>query len=482
MGFHRLVQAALVAAVALGIVAPSASGASIWSPIAVGHVVGDHRHRVPVRRALLVRDGERTRSSPGSRPGRSCGPSGRAPIRLTDIAFQKDGGRSASRSVTPARCCARSTAARTWTNVNPIGTPIPASQNDTTFADCTATDPLGNVNSVRFAGQRPRVHHGPGRPVLDLAAARRPRTSGRSEPGRTPTATPRDGHPTDDTCRLGTSYGSGIGDAFFASNPNVFYVCTAFFGELFFTTNNLATNATKKPGAAATAASVIRRITGDPANPQPQWAVGPGGDGHLVHRAHAGRLGDRGELQDRQRVRARGGHASTTSRPRGTRSSPSATPARSSTPATATRSSTTRPTARTPPAAARDERRVADAGRRRRQRRRAPPQHPGERDARPRPAGRRGQRARRRARPASRSRSPRTSPTTRAAPGIDPAGFTWSRHRLPGGDRQPRGDHLPERRVLHPSRSRSRTSRATPPTASAVDPDQQRGPAAAARP
>jgi len=279
VGFHRLVQATLVAAVALGIAAPGASGASIWSPIPSGtsSEITGIEYQSDARFWFVTANGEIfTRQSNGTFL-RTFGPSS---IRLTDVTFQKDGGPIGFAVGDAGQVLRSVNAGATWTNVNPAGpSAIPASKNDTTFADCTATQPLGNVSSVRFAGNS-RVY------VMGQGAqfsTSQPAIAANVGALNTWTDANRDTHGTgstaDDTCRLQTSYGSGIGDAFFASNPDVFYVCTAFFGELFFTSNNLTTNATKKPGSCGNGGEVIRRMTGDPANSQRQWAVGPGGTG-----------------------------------------------------------------------------------------------------------------------------------------------------------------------------------------------------------
>jgi len=272
VGIHRLVQATLVAAIALGIVAPNASAASIWSPIASGtsSEITGIEYQSDARFWFVTANGEIFTRQAGGSFTRTFGPSS---IRLTDVTFQKDGGQIGF-AVGDAGQVLRSTnGGGTWASVNPAGPQaIPASQSDTTFADCTATDPLGNVNSVRFAGNGRVFIMGQG---AQFSTSQPPDAA---NVGATGTWTDAN-RASDGTCRLGTSYGAGIGDAFFAPNPDVFYVCTAFFGELFFTANNLATNATKKPASCGNGNVKDRRMTGDPANPNRMWAVGPGAAG-----------------------------------------------------------------------------------------------------------------------------------------------------------------------------------------------------------
>ena len=116
------------------------------------------------------------------------------------------------------------------------------------------------------------------------------------------------GTATDDTCRLATSYGGGIGDAFFASNPDVATSARAFFGELFFTANNLATN-----GDEEACRLRQRRRGGPPHRGDPGTRNSSGRSVRAAAGSRTpltpGRVGHRGGLQDRQRVRARGRQA-----------------------------------------------------------------------------------------------------------------------------------------------------------------------------
>ena len=88
------------------------------------------------------------------------------------------------------------------------------------------------------------------------------------------------GSRSDDTCRIAHTYNDGMGDAFFPSaNPDVGYFCTPFFGEVFLTTNNLASNAGLQPGSCGNGTSTKRRIAGDQDNPNRMWAVTSAGTG-----------------------------------------------------------------------------------------------------------------------------------------------------------------------------------------------------------
>ncbi len=156
----------------------------------------------------------------------------------------------------------------TW---NPIP-PQFASATDSTFMDCKQTKPLGDVNSVRFAGDNRVWIFAAGSQILT------------SQPtGMIPVGDPgtwkdanKDTHGTgtadDDTCRISSSYAEGLADAFFAT-PDVGYIVAGSYSEVFFTANNLVSNAQKKPADAGNAGSGSRVIAGDPTNPSRMWSV-----------------------------------------------------------------------------------------------------------------------------------------------------------------------------------------------------------------
>jgi hypothetical protein len=164
--------------------------------------------------------------------------------------------------------------------VNPAGSPIPVSKKATssTFNNCTATEPLGDVNAVRFAGSGQVWILGEGSQIArstggDLGAPGTWIDANRDTKG-TPAA-------DDDTCKVPITYNQGGGDAFFA-NANVGYFCTAFFGEVFFTADDLANTAVKKTADCGNGTLFNRRLAGDPGNPNRMWAVAPG-DGNASY-------------------------------------------------------------------------------------------------------------------------------------------------------------------------------------------------------
>lgn len=149
----------------------------------------------------------------------------------------------------------------TWS----ISPPILASAVDTSFADCSKTAPLGDVNAVRFAGDNRAWLFAEGSQIVSSQQLSPALVGG---PGTWIDANKA----ADNTCKVKPSYGEGYADAFFAA-PDVGYIVAASFSEVFFTANNLANAAAKKPGGAGNAGSGSRVIAGDPTNPSRMWAV-----------------------------------------------------------------------------------------------------------------------------------------------------------------------------------------------------------------
>jgi hypothetical protein len=217
---------------------------------------------------------------------RSFGPTN---IRFNDIEFQ-DGG-SIGFAVGAAGQVERSVnGGASWTSVNTVGQPIRVAANaaHSTFPNCTVSDPLGDVNSVRFAGN--------GR-VWIFAEGSQMAKSEPANPANVGAAgtwidandipgtdtTPYTG---DDQCKInGGIYGEGLADGFFpASTPDVGYIVAASFSTVFSTTNDLATAGQKRPADAGNAGSGARDLAGDPSNPNRMWSVSP--DPYGISTAH----------------------------------------------------------------------------------------------------------------------------------------------------------------------------------------------------
>ncbi|MDA0179701.1 hypothetical protein OJ997_05305 [Solirubrobacter phytolaccae] len=160
-------------------------------------------------------------------------------------------------------------AGATW---NPSGG-IVASKASSSFADCTGSDLLGDVNAIRFAGASRAWLFAQGSQIATSQPIGGPTQVG--GPGtwvdgnRDTKGTPQT---ADDTCKVRPSYGEGYADAFFAT-PDVGYIVASSFSEVFFTANDLASDAAKKAGGAGNAGSGGRVIAGDPTNPSRMWSV-----------------------------------------------------------------------------------------------------------------------------------------------------------------------------------------------------------------
>jgi photosystem II stability/assembly factor-like uncharacterized protein len=266
MRAKRLI-AAFAALLLLALVAPGA-GAATWTEIASGTTseISAVEYQSATRFWFTTKAGEIFTRNAGGSFSRTFGPSA---IPLNDIEFAP--GSNTGFAVGNAGQVLRSSdGGATWVNVNPVGTPIPVSKKATssTFNDCTATEPLGDVNAVRFAGSGRVWIFAEGSQIAksedaDLGGAGKWVDANRA---------------ADNTCKVPMTYNQGGGDAFFPpSNPDVGYICSSFFGEVFFTSNDLANAAAKKTGSCGNGTLFNRRMAGDADNPNRMWAVAPGG-------------------------------------------------------------------------------------------------------------------------------------------------------------------------------------------------------------
>ena len=89
---------------------------------------------------------------------------------------------------------------------------------------------------------------------------------------------------TGDDCNLPRD----IDGMFFVPSSASGYFIAKSFGQVYFTSNSLAGAASPKPGAAGNGFEFLRRVTGDPANPNRMWAVFPGEGTSYVKRTESG--------------------------------------------------------------------------------------------------------------------------------------------------------------------------------------------------
>ena len=264
----RVVVAAVLSFAAFALASAPAHAAGIWTQIPSGTSsdITGIAYQSDSRFWFVTGSGEIfTRQGDGTF-ARKFGPSS---VALNDIAFQPGG--NIGIAVGDAGQVLRSVdGGATW---NPV-TGIPVSKKGTTFSDCSASDPLGNVRSVRFTAA--------GRVYIFAEGAQ----MAKSEPATAanvgaPGTWVDANRAGDNTCKLrsaDTGYSAGIDDGFFVpGNPDVGYICTGFFGVMFRTTDDLAGPATRLAGDCGNGGDVEnRRIAGDPSTPSHQWAVGPG--------------------------------------------------------------------------------------------------------------------------------------------------------------------------------------------------------------
>ena len=261
---------ATAAALLMPSLAPEASATTIWKEIASGttHDITGIEYQAADRFWYVTATGEIFKRQPDGTFSLRLSTS----VPLNDIEFQTGG--NIGFAVGNGGQVYRSTdAGDSWSNVNPGSSPIPVSRDDSTaFADCRGSDPLGDVNSVRFAGAARVWIFAEGSQLArsqaaDLGAAGTWEDANRDTKGTMSS--------TDDTCRIPQA--DGIDDGFFVpANPDVGYICTAFLAKVYLTTNNLASDASEQPANCGNGSIPDRHMTGDPLNPSRMWVVGPG--------------------------------------------------------------------------------------------------------------------------------------------------------------------------------------------------------------
>ena len=79
-----------------------------------------------------------------------------------------------------------------------------------------------------------------------------------------------------------------IDGMFFVAGSESGYFIAKSFGQVYFTSNGLAGAASPKPGSAGNGFDQLRRLAGDPANPNRMWAVFPGGGPSYIRRTDDG--------------------------------------------------------------------------------------------------------------------------------------------------------------------------------------------------
>lgn len=230
------------------------AAAGIWTEIPTGtaETITAIEYQSPTRFWFTTSSGAIYTRRPDGSFARTRPPSG---VPLNDIEFQTD--RPIGLAVGNGGQVMRSTDhGQTWTAV----TGIPVSRATGFWIDCTTSEPLHDVSSVRFAG--------PERAWI-FAAGSQVATSQPSDPRRVgETSTWTDANrDVDDSCKLPLPiYNRGYADAFFIPwNPGTGYIVAAN-ASVFLTSNNLATPGLLKPATAG------HRLAGDPQDPSRMWS------------------------------------------------------------------------------------------------------------------------------------------------------------------------------------------------------------------
>jgi hypothetical protein len=199
------------------------------------------------------------------RVGTTFAQTGSAPgVVFRDIEFQ-DGGPVGFAVGTNGAVLRSADGGASWTAVSGL-----IGGQGTAAGLCAAADePIGDIDSVRFAGAARAWLAAGGSQIfrtIDGATA--------ADVG----ATANDWQVINDngaTCKIGED----VDDIFPVPGSLATYFVSKVLGTVFFSANALSTTATVKLAPAGAPAAGIRRLTGDPANPNRQWAVSSGGAG-----------------------------------------------------------------------------------------------------------------------------------------------------------------------------------------------------------
>ncbi len=154
-----------------------------------------------------------------------------------------------------------------WTAVPAAGIPV-SNIGDGSANQCTFNVPLGDVNFVHFAGGGRAWVGGAER---RLATSQPGVASNVGAAGTWVDANRKSPPVAGDNCKVEQT--GGFTDMFVTANPDVFYLASAGFSGIAFSTDNLAGETQTKPEGAANGFEIGGRIAGDPENPNRLWAV-----------------------------------------------------------------------------------------------------------------------------------------------------------------------------------------------------------------
>lgn len=187
-------------------------------------------------------------------------------VALNDIEFQA-GGQIGLAVGDGGQVLRSNNGGDSWTVVPAAGIPV-SNIGDGSANQCTIAEALGDVNFVRFAGN--------GRAWIG-GAERRLATSKPADAnnvglnGTWVDANRKNPPVAGDNCKVEQT--GGFTDMFATANPDVFYLASAGFSGIAFSTDNLFGETQTKPEGAANGFEIGGRIAGDPENPNRLWAV-----------------------------------------------------------------------------------------------------------------------------------------------------------------------------------------------------------------
>ena len=151
----------------------------------------------------------------------------------------------------------------TWTPIAGI-----TGGDQTNIFDCNVNEAIGDVDSVRFSASNRAWLMAGGSQIYRTVAGATDVNVGSAAGGWQYANGP-------DPCKVPRD----IDDAFPIPGSDSIYFIGRSFGTVWFSSNALTSAATNKPASAGNGFTTVRRVAGDPGNPNRQWTVTPGGDG-----------------------------------------------------------------------------------------------------------------------------------------------------------------------------------------------------------
>ncbi len=182
---------------------------------------------------------------------------------IKDIEFQDGGGVVGFAVGTNGTVLRSGSSGDAWGDITGIRGGTPATANN-----CVADLAIGDVDSVRFAGNA--------RAWLFASGSQLYRTrDGVSATNVGLTGNWEFINNNAGSCRIA----GDVDDAFPIPGTDAIYFVGRSFGEIFFSSNALTSNAALKPGSAGNGFGITRRLVGDPSNSNRMWSAAPYGEG-----------------------------------------------------------------------------------------------------------------------------------------------------------------------------------------------------------